>query len=513
MQITTQLKFLNNSMDIEKIKKIDWYRQETEGSPYFIYQPCIGCVDNFKKQHEIVWYCDLDSAQAFLSQDLLRLEAKKFLEKGKEEPGYFQSVFDGWDERVRVRNEKIYTEIESTDVSKADDKTLLRLNTALAEQTYNMWMEFYIDVYDLDSESLVEAELIEEGITLTDEERNTLMTQSQPIAHQRAERDLLSIVQLIKTTPGAVNTLNYISSPANLHRLRTYPEINQALQEYQQQYFWLNNSWGTTKILTTFDFVENIKQILAGTRDINAELQTLQSFSEYIQEQKKKIAEAHGMSDWLQQLFDFFGLLTYWRDERKVQVQKINHYLELLGREIAQRSNMTWEEIRIYDAKTIDAIPVNVDKLEEYRALFSSQPVMMWDGKKTAHLSSEDGKKVLETIEQTMHSDVSEIRGMIACPGKVKGEVVVINKRSEFDKMKKGAILVTVMTRPEFVPLMKQAAAVVTDEGGITSHAAVVSRELKVPCIIGTQIATKKLNDGDEVFVNADHGVVLTSQE
>ena len=64
------------------------------------------------------------------------------------------------------------------------------------------------------------------------------------------------------------------------------------------------------------------------------------------------------------------------------------------------------------------------------------------------------------------------------------------------------------MTRPEFAPAMKNAVAVITDEGGITCHAAIVSRELKVPCVIGTKIATKILHDGDEVEVKADHGLV-----
>jgi len=67
---------------------------------------------------------------------------------------------------------------------------------------------------------------------------------------------------------------------------------------------------------------------------------------------------------------------------------------------------------------------------------------------------------------------------------------------------------VTSMTRPEFVPLMKKAAGVVTDEGGISCHAAIISRELGIPCIIGTKTATRRLKDGDQVEVNADRGIV-----
>ncbi len=101
-----------------------------------------------------------------------------------------------------------------------------------------------------------------------------------------------------------------------------------------------------------------------------------------------------------------------------------------------------------------------------------------------------------------------EIKGKTACPGKVTGAVKVILDPKKFTDFKNGDILVTSMTRPDFVPFMKKAGAVVTDAGGILSHAAIVSRELNIPCIIGTEIATNILKDGDLVEVNADKGVV-----
>jgi len=64
------------------------------------------------------------------------------------------------------------------------------------------------------------------------------------------------------------------------------------------------------------------------------------------------------------------------------------------------------------------------------------------------------------------------------------------------------------MTRPEYVPLMKKALAIVTDEGGITSHAAIVSRELNVPCVIGTRNATRTIKSGDEIEIDLEKGVV-----
>ncbi len=64
------------------------------------------------------------------------------------------------------------------------------------------------------------------------------------------------------------------------------------------------------------------------------------------------------------------------------------------------------------------------------------------------------------------------------------------------------------MTRPDYIAGIKKAAAIITDEGGVTCHAAIVSRELGIPCIIGTKIATKVLKDGDQVDVNANHGII-----
>ena len=74
--------------------------------------------------------------------------------------------------------------------------------------------------------------------------------------------------------------------------------------------------------------------------------------------------------------------------------------------------------------------------------------------------------------------------------------------------MRKGDVLVATMTKPDCVGAMKKAAAIITDEGGITCHAAIVARELGIPCIIGTKIATQVLRDGDEVEVDANKGTV-----
>jgi len=100
------------------------------------------------------------------------------------------------------------------------------------------------------------------------------------------------------------------------------------------------------------------------------------------------------------------------------------------------------------------------------------------------------------------------LTGVAAYGGIVKGRVRIILSRDQFASFNAGEILVTPMTSPSYLFLLKVAGAIVTDEGGMLSHAAIVARELNKPCIIGTRIATKVLKDGDQVEVDADHGIV-----
>ncbi len=98
--------------------------------------------------------------------------------------------------------------------------------------------------------------------------------------------------------------------------------------------------------------------------------------------------------------------------------------------------------------------------------------------------------------------------GLIGSPGKAEGRVKIVHQNNLDVSFEQGSILVCEMTTPEYVPLMLQAAAIITDQGGILSHAAIVARELKKPCIVGTGNATKVLKDGQHVFVDATIGVV-----
>lgn len=104
------------------------------------------------------------------------------------------------------------------------------------------------------------------------------------------------------------------------------------------------------------------------------------------------------------------------------------------------------------------------------------------------------------------------IKGLGAAPGIGVGKVKIVLEEKEVGKVKEGDILVTTMTSPDMVPAMQRASAIVTDEGGMTCHAAIVSRELGVPAIVGTSKGTKVLEDGAMVTVDGDRGVVYAGK-
>ena len=109
---------------------------------------------------------------------------------------------------------------------------------------------------------------------------------------------------------------------------------------------------------------------------------------------------------------------------------------------------------------------------------------------------------------QSIDRAAKSISGQIGSRGVVEGIVRIVFDPEKAEHFTEGDILVTGMTRPEFVPLMGRASAIITDEGGVTCHAAIISREMRMPCIIGTKIGTMVLRDGERVRVDAENGCV-----
>ncbi len=131
--------------------------------------------------------------------------------------------------------------------------------------------------------------------------------------------------------------------------------------------------------------------------------------------------------------------------------------------------------------------------------------VMSLKGEKV--FGEKDFKELQKAMEEE-HEEMEILIGQATSLGTAAGTVKICTTIESLEKVKEGDILVASMTRPEFVPAMKKATAIVTDEGGVLCHAAIISREIGIPCVIGTKLATKVLKDGDIIEVRASHGRV-----
>jgi len=122
-------------------------------------------------------------------------------------------------------------------------------------------------------------------------------------------------------------------------------------------------------------------------------------------------------------------------------------------------------------------------------------------------LKAKEGVQTLPKIEAE-----AILIGIAASPGIAAGIVKIVPGASQIDRVEGGDVLVAEMTTPDFVPAMKRAVAIVTERGGRTAHAAIVSRELGIPCVVGTEVATKVLTDGQEITVDGHRGRVYAGK-
>lgn len=193
---------------------------------------------------------------------------------------------------------------------------------------------------------------------------------------------------------------------------------------------------------------------------------------------------------------------------RELQTHSYYH-MEFFLKEIAKRLNLSLKQVRMMLPEEIKKAllnnKINTDVINERMKL-----VICGQKNKVFCLTAASTRKFLENNiqKEEVVKHISKITGTAAFKGKAQGVVKLINSPDEMIKMENKNILVSGATSPNLMPAIRKASAIITDEGGLTCHAAIVSRELGIPCIIGTKIATRVLADGDLVEVNAEKGIV-----
>jgi len=240
---------------------------------------------------------------------------------------------------------------------------------------------------------------------------------------------------------------------------------------------------------------QELKQLAVNPAAINRRFKQSISLLKHDRLLQRLIVLAHG----------YVNLKDLRDDYRRQAYFFLNRFFERFGRAYGAVKNdlvyLTFEEVQRLSP---EKFPIARSELAARRR---SYLMLMQNGR----LSVITGRKIAGTVRrlaEKQSTTVTTFPGQPASPGNVRGRVRIVQKHRDFSRFRSGDILVTTMTHPEFMPIIRQASAIVTDEGGLTCHAAIVARELKIPCIIGTKIATHVLKNDDKIHVDATHGIV-----
>ncbi|MBI5635348.1 hypothetical protein HY993_00100, partial [Candidatus Micrarchaeota archaeon] len=211
--------------------------------------------------------------------------------------------------------------------------------------------------------------------------------------------------------------------------------------------------------------------------------------------------------------FELVRELGYYKWVREFEFQKAVYSGKFLADELGKRIGLTTLESKYLLNFEFALALANPSDAKKRAAARIKKSLLIVGRQATRILEANEAEREYSSYEfaddEIEGENASKLRGTPACAGKAKGVVKVINSVADAHKMRKGDILVSVATSPDLLSAMRLASAIVTSEGGITCHAAIVSRELKIPCIVGVKNAGKILKDGEAVKVDAFKGIIL----
>ncbi|MBT4540432.1 hypothetical protein HOC35_02875 [Candidatus Woesearchaeota archaeon] len=262
----------------------------------------------------------------------------------------------------------------------------------------------------------------------------------------------------------------------------------------------------------------NTTEIMMKMQELDGKIPTWNEYNDFLVFFEKHLA----YHNFMKKAVDYMGsdvldnLINYFKDARfysEPVYSRSEMFFRRLAKAIAKKENFDEDILTCLTQQELETY-LKTTKLPEKNILNNrfNASVLLFEDEKLNIILGEEVNEVEEAIhEVTQNSDEEKqgiLKGISAFPGKIKGIARIIPDPHNVSEFNEGEILITGMTRPEFLPLMKRAAGIVTDVGGMLCHAALVSRELKKPCIVGTEKATKLFKDGDLIEVDADKGIV-----
>ncbi|MBI2136099.1 hypothetical protein HYU06_03440 [Candidatus Woesearchaeota archaeon] len=471
------------------------------------------CVTFFKKKgDESTWAID---------EECYLTEGKYYEENPKE----LEKVFYAW--LVARKNFYDLTEQIELKLSKeADELNLSRLlelykkfNSAYVEEYATALISDYFVVY---GDNIIK----EISNKLTKEQAKNITVLTSPLKLPFLGEEQLSELKIGLKLIQNKEINEAKKAPKNYDKL--HADIKEAILSHQKEFFWIRNNYKYTLPISCDQFLEDIKHEISNlsSTELTQKISELQNYEELLKKKKQQALAGMNLSKPDIIRLELISKVSWWADQRKKANLVANHYINIFLAKFAELLSAKFGKKIKLDQLQFTLLPelealcsFESSKQEKenkgVKEIFGNIALRLKGcayyldkcGYEQIYIGKEFKNVCRKILEKNLETEVKDIRGTTASYGNVTGKVRVVFNPSNA-RFEKGEILVTSMTRPDFVPLMKKAAAVITDEGGITSHAAVICREFKLPCIVGTKIATKMLKDGMIVEINGNHCVV-----
>ncbi len=486
-------------LDLKKLSGKQWYHQRFDGCPMFLF--AVGEAETkIEKRKPAGTEADIrvcffggGKADWYLDMKDVKRGADAIIRLAKKDNNISKKLLKAWSNDEKKFDKFFYQQFPKIKLSKLSD---------------NQFVKFWNDYYQLFSKRFTSSSIIDHFALGTDELiRDMLKKELESPVNVKAQGSLrFNEVFAQVTAPVHQSFVNQ----AEIDLLKIIlKQSKESLSSYQKRYFWLKNNYYSSHILSLDYFKKEIESWKNGKKDLGQELQRVRGIPLLNKQTKKILFQKFELSKLLRTLITISEDFTYWQDERKKSTY-LNIYIgSKILEEICRRTGFALDELKYAVAPEIGSIIRKQFPSRKELATRSRNSVFVMSREGYIVKTGNEAEKLREIITPKGRQQIlSDFRGLAASTGKASGPVKIIMSATEINKVKAGDILVAVMTRPDYIMGMKKAAAIVTNEGGITSHAAIVSRELGIPCIIGTKIATKVLKDGDLVEVNANHGWV-----
>lgn len=463
----------------------------------------------------VIVYKD-QGADAYFPVEQMGVYIQAILDKIKHDPSWVRNIH----EHCRKINKEYIAyarSVESTDILTLSNDDMVKMNAELFRLQIEGHLIAVSTTWFVDSDGELFTKYIIEQLKhdlsgYDDEEimraYTLLTTPTEQNFSQEEEINFLKLVLAIGKNP---DTKSIFDTKEGIEtRFETISEEFQSLiTEHYKKWRWTPYTY-VGPAYQIEHYLYALADFFASGQNAVSALREAEERNEVIKEKQKQLLIRLPISEETQYLLGVARDIIWLKDFRKYAMFYGFYCMDMLRKEAARRLCVSLTQINHLTEEEFNQALKNGHMDMHTANERKNFSVLSYVDGKQCILSGEAAERFVQSLEfeEELASDADELQGTCACPGSVEGSVKIVNTVAEMEKMNEGDIMLAHTTFPSLLPAMRKAGAIVTEDGGVTCHAAIVSRELNIPCVVGVKKATRLLTDGDKVYVDATHGKV-----